>query len=43
MGIIGLIILCFISIEDIKYQLKQLINKYNTYRPHQKLGNLTPK
>jgi putative transposase len=30
------------SIGDVKYKLKQALNKYNDYRPHQKLDNLTP-
>jgi putative transposase len=30
------------GIGDVKYQLKQALKKYNDYRPHQKLDNLTP-
>jgi len=32
----------FDSIQDARIQLKQALHKYNNFRPHQKLDNLTP-
>lgn len=32
----------FESIQDARIQLKQALHKYNNFRPHQKLDNLTP-